>query len=126
MAVKFIKSQNAPAPIGPYSQAIEVNGFIFTSGQIALTPTADLVDGDIVAQARQVFENLKEVLNAAGSDLDHVVKTTIYLQNMSDFTKVNEVYAGYFGRSLPARSTIEVSRLPKDVLVEVDCIAVKK
>ena len=126
MAVKFIKSQNAPAPIGPYSQAIEVNGFIFTSGQIALTPDGKLIEGNIEAQARQVFENLKEVLTAAGSDLDHVVKTTIYLKNMSDFTSVNDVYAGYFGKSLPARSTVEVSRLPKDVLVEVDCIAIKK
>ena len=126
MAVKFIKSQNAPEPIGPYSQAIEVNGFIFTSGQIALTPDGKLIEGNIEAQARQVFENLKEVLTAAGSDLDHVVKTTIYLKNMSDFANVNDVYAGYFGKSLPARSTVEVSRLPKDVLVEVDCIAIKK
>jgi len=126
MAVKFIKSQNAPAPIGPYSQAIEVNGFIFTSGQIALTPGGEMIEGDIEAQARQIFNNLREVLIAAGSDLDHVVKTTIYLQNMSDFTRVNEVYAGYFGKALPARSTVEVSRLPKDVLLEVDCIAVRK
>jgi len=126
MAVKLIKSQNAPAPIGPYSQAVEVNGFIFTSGQIALTANGELIQEDITAQSKQVFDNLSEVLNAAGSDLDHVVKTTIYLKNMSDFGKVNEIYANYFGKSLPARSTVEVSRLPKDVLVEVDCIAIKK
>ncbi len=126
MPVKLIKSQNAPAPIGPYSQAIEVNGFIFTSGQIALTPKGELIQDDVIAQSKQVFDNMSEVLNAAGSDLDHVVKTTIYLKNMSDFAKVNEVYTEYFGKSLPARSTVEVSRLPKDVLVEVDCIAIKK
>ena len=124
--MKSIKTDRAPAPIGPYSQAIESNGLIFTSGQIAIDPnTNNLIDGDVVAQAKQVFENLKAVLEAAGSGLNHVVKTTIYLKNMDDFGQVNEIYAQYFGQAVPARSTVEVARLPKDVLIEVDCIAEK-
>jgi len=126
MSIQFIKSGEAPEPIGPYSQAIEVNGFIFTSGQIALDVTGNQIEGGVAEQARQVLMNLQAVLFAAGSDLDHVVKTTIYLKNMDNFALVNEVYAEFFSRALPARSTVEVSRLPKDVLVEVDCIAVKK
>ena len=126
MSVKMIKSDNAPAPIGPYSQAVESNGLIFTSGQIAIDPkTNQLMEGDVTEQALLVFENLKAVLVAGGSGLDKVIKTTIFLQNMSDFGAVNELYARYFDKSLPARSTIEVSRLPKDVLIEVDCIATK-
>lgn len=126
MSVKIIKSDNAPAPIGPYSQAVESNGFIFTSGQIAIDPKSNqLIEGDVTEQARLVFENLKAVLQAGGSGLDKVIKTTIFLQNMSDFGAVNELYAQYFEKSLPARSTVEVSRLPKDVLIEVDCIAIK-
>ncbi len=125
--MKIVKTDRAPAPIGPYSQAIESNGLIFTSGQIAIDPqTNNLIEGDVVAQAKRVFDNLKAVLIAAGSDLDHVVKTTIYLKNIADFGQVNEVYAVYFGKALPARSTVEVSRLPKDVLIEVDCVAEKK
>ncbi len=125
--MKSIKTDKAPAPIGPYSQAIESNGLIFTSGQIAIDPKSNtLIDGDVVAQAKQVFENLKAVLEAAGSDLNHVVKTTIFLKNMNDFGQVNEIYAQYFGQAVPARSTVEVARLPKDVLIEVDCIAEKK
>ncbi len=124
--MKSIKTDKAPAPIGPYSQAIESNGLIFTSGQIAIDPgTNNLIDGDVVAQAKQVFENLKAVLEAAGSSLNHVVKATIYLKNMNDFSQVNEIYAQYFGQAVPARSTVEVARLPKDVLIEVDCIAEK-
>lgn len=124
--MKSIKTDRAPAPIGPYSQAIESNGLIFTSGQIAIDPnTNNLIDGDVVAQAKQVFENLKAVLEAAGSGLNHVVKTTIYLKNMNDFGQVNEIYAQYFGQAVPARSTVEVACLPKDVLIEVDCIAEK-
>lgn len=124
MSPKIIKSDKAPAPIGPYSQAVESNGLIFTSGQIAIDPkTNRLIDGDVKEQARLVFENLKAVLEAGASGLDNVLKTTIYLQNMSDFGEVNEIYAKYFGQALPARSTVEVSRLPKDVLIEVDCIA---
>ncbi len=125
--MKIIKTDQAPAPIGPYSQAIESNGLIFTSGQIAIDPaTNTLIDGDVVTQAKQVFENLKAVLEAAGSGLDRVVKTTIYLKNMNDFAQVNEIYATYFGQAVPARSTVEVARLPKDVLIEVDCIAEKR
>ena len=126
MALEIITSQKAPQPIGPYSQAIKVNGFVFTSGQIAIDAQSnELIKGDVQAQARKVFENLKAVLLAAGSSLDHVVKTTIFLKNMSDFSEVNTVYAEYFAKALPARSTVEVSRLPKDVLIEVDCIAVQ-
>ncbi len=125
--MQIIKTRQAPEPIGPYSQAIESNGLIFTSGQIAINPgTNTLIAGDVVAQAKQVFENLKAVLEAAGSDLEHVVKTTIFLKNMADFARVNDVYASYFGKSMPARSTVEVARLPKDVLIEVDCIAEKR
>ena len=121
---KKINSNKAPAPIGPYSQAIALDTLLFTSGQIAIDPTTgDIIDGDVVAQTRQVLENLKAVLSAAGCTIDSVVKTTIYLKNMDDFTQVNEVYAEYFSDSLPARSTVEVSRLPKNVLVEIDCIA---
>ena len=125
--MKAIQTKLAPQPIGPYSQAVESNGFIFTSGQIAINPqTNALIEGDVTAQAKQVFENLKAVLEAAGSDLNHVVKTTIFLQDLGDFTRVNEIYAAYFGKAAPARSTVQVARLPKDVLIEVDCIAEKK
>jgi len=124
MSAKIIKSANAPAPIGPYSQAVEYNGLIFTSGQIAIDPkTNQLIEGNVVEQAKQVFENLQAVLEAGASAMDKVLKTTIYLKNMSDFGAVNELYARYFNEALPARSTVEVSRLPKDVLIEVDCIA---
>ncbi len=125
--MKIIRTKQAPEPIGPYSQAVESNGLIFTSGQIAIDPTSNtLIEGDVVEQARQVFENLKAVLEAAGSDLEHVVKTTIYLKDMNDFVRVNEIYATYFGKAAPARSTVQVARLPKDVAIEVDCIAEKK
>jgi len=127
MLIKKIKTEKAPSPIGPYSQATEINGFIFTSGQIAIDPqTGNLKDGSVSEQARQVFENLKAVLEAAQSSMDLAVKTTIFLKNMDDFGLVNTIYEEYFGKALPARSTIEVSRLPKDVLIEVDCIAIKK
>lgn len=123
----IIRTKQAPEPIGPYSQAIEANGFIFTSGQIAIDPeNGQLIQGDVAEQAQLVFKNLKAVLEAGDSSLNRVVKTTIFLKNMSDFVAVNEVYATFFGEGLPARSTVEVSRLPKDVLVEVDCIAIKK
>ena len=122
---KIITSESAPAPIGPYSQAIAWEKFIFSSGQIALDPqSGDLVHGDVGVQTRQVLENLKAVLTAGGATMQSVLKTTIYLKDMADFVKVNEIYDEYFGDSLPARSTVEVSRLPKDVLVEIDCIAV--
>lgn len=125
--MKIIQTKLAPEPIGPYSQAIETNDLIFTSGQIAIDPqTNALIEGDVVAQAKRVFENLKAVLEAAGSDLEHVVKTTIFLKDMNDFARVNEIYAEYFGKAVPARSTVQVARLPKDVAIEVDCIAEKK
>ncbi len=124
--MKSIISENAPAPIGPYSQAIEVNGFIYTSGQIALHPkSSEIVSGKLEEQVHQVIKNLQAVLKAADTDLNKVIKTTIYLANMSDFVKVNEIYGSYFSESKPARSTVEVSCLPKNVLIEIDCIAVK-
>lgn len=127
MAIKSIKTKNAPEPIGPYSQAIESNGFIFTSGQVAINPsTGQLLDGNVAEQTRLVLDNLKAVLLAARSNMDKIVKTTIYLNSMDDFPSVNEVYAEYFTKTFPARSTVEVSRLPKNVLVEIDCIAIKK
>jgi 2-iminobutanoate/2-iminopropanoate deaminase len=127
MSIKIVKSEKAPAPIGPYSQAIEANGFIFTSGQIAIDPqNGTLLNSGVEDQAKLVFENLKAVLEAGGSGLNKVIKTTIYLKDMNEFTKVNSIYSDYFGSSLPARSTVEVSRLPKDVQIEVDCIAVKE
>ena len=126
MSKLIVKSDTAPAPIGPYSQAIEANGFLFTSGQIALDTSGNLLEGDVAAQTKRVLDNLSAVLKAGSCDLNDVVKTTIYLKDMNDFGKVNEVYNEYFGTSLPARSTVEVSRLPKDVLVEIDCIALKK
>jgi 2-iminobutanoate/2-iminopropanoate deaminase len=124
MERKIILSKSAPDPIGPYSQAIQFGQLIFTSGQIALEPgTGNLIEGDVVVQTRQVLENLQAVLEEAGSSMQKVIKTTIYLKNMSDFGQVNEIYDSYFEKSLPARSTVEVARLPKDVLVEIDCIA---
>ncbi len=126
MSVEIVTSEQAPKPIGPYSQAIKTNGLIFTSGQIAIDAKSnELISGNVHAQAKKVFENLSAVLQAAGSSLDHVVKTTIFLKDLTDFADVNAVYSQYFGKALPARSTVEVSRLPKDVLIEVDCIAVQ-
>jgi 2-iminobutanoate/2-iminopropanoate deaminase len=121
--MKTIETVEAPQAIGPYSQAIEVNGFVFTSGQIALTPEGELVNGDVVTQTHQVMKNLFYVLESANAHFNDVVKTTIYLANMNDFEKVNEVYAHYFGLHKPARSTVAVKTLPKNVLVEIDCIA---
>ncbi len=127
MLGKKIYTKQAPEPIGPYSQAVEANGFIFTSGQIAINPeTGNLLTGNAAEQVRLVIQNLKAVLESGGSSLNNVVKTTIFLKDMEDFGAVNEVYAEFFGEGLPARSTVEVSRLPKDVLVEIDCIAAKR
>ena len=124
MNKKFVETKNAPAPIGPYSQAVITGNLVFTSGQIALDPASgNLAAQDVVGQTHQVIKNLKAVLTEAGASLDSVVKTTIFLKSMNDFAQVNEVYGGYFGTSMPARSTVEVARLPKDVLVEIDCIA---
>ncbi|MBA4552461.1 RidA family protein [Thermoactinomyces vulgaris] len=123
--LKKVQTDKAPQAIGPYSQAVETGDWIFTSGQIPLTPDGKLVAGGIEEQTRQVLENLKSVLEAAGSGLEHVVKTTIFLRDMNQFQTVNEIYGGYFKEHQPARSCVEVSRLPKDVLIEIEVIAKK-
>ena len=117
-----IHTNNAPQAIGPYSQAIKVGNFIYTSGQIALLPNGEFLDKDIKTQTKQVCENLKAVLNEAGVELSNVVKTTIFLANMDDFTSVNEIYAEYFSHK-PARSTVAVKELPLWALVEIEVIA---
>ena len=123
---KAIATQAAPAAIGPYSQAIEANGTLFISGQIPLVPaTGEIVKGDIEAQTTQVLENLREILTAAGSSLEQAVKTTVYLTDITDFSRVNDVYARYFTKEPPARVCVEVSDLPKQALVEIDVIAVR-
>ena len=122
--MEYVKTADAPTAIGPYSQAVKANGFLFCSGQIALSSGGVLVEGDVTVQTEQCMMNLQAVLNEAGSDFSKVVKTTIYLADMNDFVAVNKVYAGFFeGLNKPARATVEVSRLPKDVLVEIDFIA---
>jgi len=120
---EVISINRAPRAIGPYTQAILANGFIFTAGQIALDPASgQIVEGGIVDQTIRVLENLKGIVEAAGSSLDRTVKATVYLQDMSDFTAMNEVYARYFPDDPPARSTVQTSRLPRDVRVEIDLI----
>lgn len=121
--IKYISTNNAPQAIGPYSQAIEAKPFLFTSGQIPLNEKGELVDGDIKLQTEQVFNNLIAILAERGLTLNDVVKVTVFLKNMNDFTQMNEVYATFFAEHKPARSTIEVARLPKDVLVEIEMIA---
>lgn len=124
MNSKVISTDQAPKAIGPYSQAVVSNGFAFLSGQIPLDPaTGQLVEGDIQAQTERVLENLKAVLDAAGCTLSSVVKTTVYLKDMTEFTKMNDIYARYFAGNPPARATVEAARLPRDVRVEIDCIA---
>lgn len=119
-----ISTDRGPRAIGPYSQAIRANGFLFLSGQVSLDPaTQQLVPGGIAQQTERVLENLKGVLEAAGSSLARVVKTTVYLKDMNDFSAMNEVYARYFPNDPPARATVEVARLPKDARVEIDLIA---
>jgi 2-iminobutanoate/2-iminopropanoate deaminase len=119
-----ITTHEAPKAIGPYSQAIRANGLIFCSGQVAIDPvTNTLVTGDIAFQTDRVMKNLRGLLTAAGSSLDKVVRSTVFLKNMNDFAAMNEVYGRYFPSAPPARSTVEVARLPKDVLVEIDVIA---
>ncbi|MGQ9896513.1 MAG: RidA family protein [Acidobacteriota bacterium] len=120
-----IATDRAPAAIGPYAQAVQVGQFIFTSGQIPLDPrTMTIVGDDVATQTRQVLNNLAAVLEAAGSTLSHVVKTTVFLKDMNEFQAMNEVYAAFFPSAPPARSTVEVARLPKDVRVEIECIAI--
>lgn len=119
-----IQTDNAPKAIGPYSQAITANGLVFASGQIALDPASmQIVEGGIGAQTERVMNNLKAVLEAAGSSLDRVVKTTVFLIDMNDFEEMNKVYGRFFGEVPPARSTVEVSQLPRRVRVEIDVIA---
>lgn len=121
---EVISTKNAPQAIGPYSQAIKANGFIFTSGQIAIDPaTQQVIAGDVAAQTDRVLRNLSEILEAAGSGLGKVVRCTVFLKDMNDFAAMNQVYGKYFSSAPPARSTVEVARLPKDVLVEIDAIA---
>ena len=127
MSIKTIHTDRAPAAIGPYSQAIVANGFVFTAGQIALDPASgQIVEGDVVVQAERVFLNLRAILEAAGSSFADVVKTTVFLSDMADFPRVNEVYARAFGDARPARSTVQVSALPRGVLVEIDAVVAVK
>ena len=119
-----IQTDKAPKAIGPYAQAIKVGGFVYTAGQIPIDPkTGNFVEGGITAQTRQVLENLKAVLEAAGSSLDQVVKATLFLKNVADFAAMNEVYAEYLGNAKPARSTVAVAELPRGALVEIDLVA---
>jgi len=119
-----IATEQAPKAIGPYSQAIRAQGLIFTSGQVAIDPaTQQVVEGDVSAQTDRVLKNLAAILQASGSSLEKVLRCTVFLKNMGDFTAMNEVYGRYFKQAPPARSTVEVARLPKDVLVEIDVIA---
>lgn len=124
--MKAIHTDNAPAAIGPYSQAIKAKDFVFASGQIPINPaTGAIVDGAITEQTTQALNNVKAILEAAGTDLEHVVKTTVYLANMDDFAAMNAVYAQFFKEPYPARSAVAVKSLPKDVLVEVEVLALK-
>lgn len=127
MEKKIISTKDAPSAIGPYSQAVEAGGLIFTSGMIPIDPeTNELVTGDITVQAERAIKNLIALLKAAGSGAENVVKTVVFIKDMNDFTKVNEVYAKYFTGDFPARSCVEVARLPKDVLIEIEAVALKK
>ncbi len=121
--MKIISTKKAPQAIGPYSQAVMVEGILYSSGQIALTPEGELIEGGVQEQTRQVLQNLSAVLEAAGGSLQDVIKTTIFLAQMEDFAAVNEIYAEFFDAHRPARSTVAVKTLPKNVLVEIDCIA---
>jgi 2-iminobutanoate/2-iminopropanoate deaminase len=119
-----VLTDRGPKPIGPYSQAIRANGLLFISGQVALDPkTGEMTEADIRKQTERVLENVRGIVEAAGSKMTHVVKTTVFLKDMNDFGTMNEVYAGYFMSTPPARSTVQVSRLPKDALVEIEVIA---
>ncbi len=124
--IRIIETKKAPAAVGPYSQAIEVGNLIFTSGQLPIIPqTGDLISDNIEKATQRSLENIKEILEAAGSSLDKVVKVNIFISDMSNFSKVNEVYAKYFTKNKPARSCVEVSKLPKDGIIEIEAIAEK-
>ena len=119
-----ISTETGPKAIGPYSQAIKANGFIYTAGQIPLDPsTGQILEGDVARQTARVLDNLKVILEAAGSSLDQAVRATVYLKDMNDFAAMNEVYARYFAKNPPARSTVEAARLPRDARIEIDLIA---
>lgn len=122
---KVIATDKAPAAIGPYSQAIEVNGMVYTSGIIPVDPATGNIPEGSVAQAERAFTNLKNLLEAAGTDISQVVKTTVFIKEMNDFGAINEVYAKYFTEPYPSRSCVEVARLPKDVMLEIEAIALK-
>lgn len=122
---KVVSTDKAPAAIGPYSQAIEVNGMVYTSGVIPVVPSTGEIPQGVEAQARQAFTNLSNLLEAAGTSMANVVKTTVFIKEMDDFGKINEIYASYFEEPYPARSCVEVARLPKDVLLEIESIALK-
>lgn len=123
---KVIQTNSAPQAIGPYSQAIQVGSMIYTSGQIPLNKEGELVPGGIKEQTTQVIQNLQAVLEAAGCTLDDIIKTTVFIKDMNEFAQLNETYGEFFSQSKPARSTVEVARLPKDVKVEIECIALLK
>ncbi len=121
--MKQIKTTNAPAAIGPYSQAIAMGNMLFTSGQIPINPETGNIPDGVEAQARQALKNVSEVIKAGGADMSKVIKTTVFIKNMEDFAKINEIYAEFFTEPYPARSCVEVARLPKDVLLEIEAIA---
>jgi 2-iminobutanoate/2-iminopropanoate deaminase len=121
--MKTVQTNQAPAAIGPYSQGIIVNNMLYSSGQIPLTPEGQMVEGDVSVQTHQVFKNLEAVLEEAGASFDTVVKATVFIKDMNDFAAINEVYGEYFTINKPARSTVEVARLPKDALVEIEVVA---
>ncbi|MCP3742324.1 RidA family protein [Rossellomorea sp. BNER] len=124
--MKVVSTTKAPAAIGPYSQGMIVNNLFYSSGQIPLTANGELVSGDVTAQTHQVFQNLEAVLNEAGATFESVVKATVFIKDMNDFAAINEIYGEYFHSHKPARSCVEVARLPKDVLVEIEVVALVK
>ena len=124
--MKFVQTHRAPSAIGPYSQAVVANGMVYTSGQIALTPEGIMLEEDVVIQTKQVLQNLKAVLEEAGSSMSQVVKTTIFIDSMDDFAVINEIYEEAFGSHKPARATVAVKTLPKNALVEIDAVAIVK
>ena len=121
--MEFVQTDKAPSAIGPYSQAVIANGMVYTSGQIALTPDGVMLEEDVVVQTKQVLKNLEAILVEAGSSMDRVIKTTIFIDSMDDFTTINEIYEKAFGLHKPARATVAVKTLPKNALVEIDAIA---
>lgn len=121
--MEYVATTKAPAAIGPYSQGVILNGMFYSSGQIPLTPDGQMVEGSVEDQTHAVFANLQAVLEEAGSSLSQVVKATVFIKDMNDFAKINDIYASYFGDHKPARSTVEVARLPKDAKIEIEVIA---